>query len=1841
MIFYIGTHFKGEIEMKIIYKLMYFLFFLPILVSYSQSDSLIVSEVMFYPSASNSEFIEIFNLSHQNSVDLSKYQIIYSSANADTITETGDGILLPARSFAVIFEGDYDLENGIYSTMVPEGSIKLQIQDNAFGSSGMANTSNRTILLVNSIGDTVDAHTYSAKNSAGISDEKILLNPDTSLANWANSLTLNGTPGKENSVSPRRFDLSVANINYSPLEIYEGDKVNFTSSIKNIGTSTCENFTAFLFVDINKDSSAQQNEIIISQNFSTLLPNDSTELIGQSNNLPVGKFDFYVTVDFTLDEQLLNNTHSVEISINPKLNNYNDIIISELMFAPTDNEPEWIEIYNRSDFAINLSNWRIADKVSSIIIYDSTLLIQSQEFLVLTDDETIYDHYDIPFPVIVINLPSLNNSGDNIKLLDSLKREIDSVNYSNSWGREGGNSLEKINLDENSNDSTNWGSSLSPFGGTPGKVNSITPKENDLIINRFFTENDFVFIGESIKLNATVVNIGTKTSKDYSVQIFHDTNSDSVAQENEFVNQFSETGLVPLDSTELSLEISDFNSGLNYFIAKIIYEGDENVENNISYLNFVGVEINEVRNDIVINEIMYTPKSPEPEWIELYNRSDKTINLKNYQIADKTDTTQVVENDLLFQPHQYFVIADDSSFLSVYSDTINFIISSFPNLNNDGDNLIILDSLNRVIDSLSFDPTWGGTKGVSMERKDSELPSIDSTNWSSSKLASGGTPGELNSITPREFDLSINHFFTESDFVINGETAKLIIIVQNIGTQFSGNYSLQIYHDINTDSIAQEIEFKYQYSEIGLAPNDSTELILEFSDYFSGKNHFIAKLIYDEDGNVENNISYLSFIGVEINEIRNDLIINEIMYAPNSPEPEWVELYNRSDKIINLKNYQIADKTDTTKVIENDLIFQPYQYFVIADDSSFLTVYNDTMNFEISAFPNLNNTGDKLIILDSLNRVMDSLYFNSNWGGKSGVSLERIDIDRSSIDSTNWSSSKLDSGGTPGIINSISQRDYDVKISQLNFEPRFPISGEQVRINVMLKNVGKNRITCFLQLLEDVDLDSVNFLHLESTNLVDINTGDSLNIELQYVVDSIKEERAFLVEAVSDSDQDTSNNKMYKAISPGYSNNIIVINEIMYSPVNGEPEWIELLNTTNEEVNLKNWVVSDIYTTPKISEITDQNLLIQANGYFVLAKDSTIWDYHKNISSPVLISSFANLNNDIDGVVLKDQYRNMIDSVEFKYSWGGTSGYSLERKSYNLASNDSTNWDSSIGIELSTPGGQNSITPKNYDLKLTSIFTSPGFPTIFEDVYINAVAHNIGVNALVEFSVIVETIKNGILSELESFNNLSLESGDSLALRTNTSFVLDDSTRVIAKIIADLDNDSTNNTYSIVIYPSFMKNSIVINEFMASPNTEEAEWVELYNNSSNQINIKKWSISDLFSSPTKNLITENDVIVSSGEFIIITSDTSKYSSIGDVKIIEANFGTLGNIDDGILLYDFNSKVIDSLHYDKEWEIEKGRSVERVDFDEPSYESYNWLPSLSITGSTPGTRNSILETQPYSSGDIKINEIMYDPDNDNSEFIELYNNTDSPIDIGGWNLFDGSNNYFELSETFFELNPSEYFIYAADSSILDYYSELQNNSAIIISNTGDLSLSNDEEIIMIMDHWGNVIDSIDYSSKWHNKNLNITKNKSLERINPNLDGNDKTNWSTSVDPIGATPIKKNSIYTEGETSEAKLSFSPNPFSPDNDGYEDFTLISYNLSVNTAQIRIKIFDDEGRLVRTLVNNKPSSSQGTEIFDGLDDSGNPLRIGMYIVFIEASNSTSGVVDVLKDVIVIARKL
>ena len=123
--------------------------------------------------------------------------------------------------------------------------------------------------------------------------------------------------------------------------------------------------------------------------------------------------------------------------------------------------------------------------------------------------------------------------------------------------------------------------------------------------------------------------------------------------------------------------------------------------------------------------------------------------------------------------------------------------------------------------------------------------------------------------------------------------------------------------------------------------------------------------------------------------------------------------------------------------------------------------------------------------------------------------------------------------------------------------------------------------------------------------------------------------------------------------------------------------------------------------------------------------------------------------------------------------------------------------------------------------------------------------------------------------------------------------------------------------------------------------------------------------------------------------------------------------------------------------------------------------------------------------------------------------------------------------------------------------------------------------------------------------------------------------------------GGTPGQKNSIFVDVLPSEAELRISPNPFSPDSDGRDDVTIITYQLPFNLSQIHVKIFDIRGRQIRFLVNNRPSGTSGSFIWDGRDDLGHICRMGIYIVYMEAIHYQKGMVKSMKKSVVLAKQL
>ncbi len=135
--------------------------------------------------------------------------------------------------------------------------------------------------------------------------------------------------------------------------------------------------------------------------------------------------------------------------------------------------------------------------------------------------------------------------------------------------------------------------------------------------------------------------------------------------------------------------------------------------------------------------------------------------------------------------------------------------------------------------------------------------------------------------------------------------------------------------------------------------------------------------------------------------------------------------------------------------------------------------------------------------------------------------------------------------------------------------------------------------------------------------------------------------------------------------------------------------------------------------------------------------------------------------------------------------------------------------------------------------------------------------------------------------------------------------------------------------------------------------------------------------------------------------------------------------------------------------------------------------------------------------------------------------------------------------------------------------------------------------------------------------------------SLERVS--WDGED---WLCCVSSDGSTPGRKNSVSVD-YTSTIQLDIQPNPFSPDGDGFEDQAVFSYALPLE-SNLTIKIYDVRGRLIKTLAKDEPSAS-GELTWDGKDDDGETVRIGVYVVWAEATGNSR---SQAKKTLVVARR-
>ncbi len=276
------------------------------------------------------------------------------------------------------------------------------------------------------------------------------------------------------------------------------------------------------------------------------------------------------------------------------------------------------------------------------------------------------------------------------------------------------------------------------------------------------------------------------------------------------------------------------------------------------------------------------------------------------------------------------------------------------------------------------------------------------------------------------------------------------------------------------------------------------------------------------------------------------------------------------------------------------------------------------------------------------------------------------------------------------------------------------------------------------------------------------------------------------------------------------------------------------------------------------------------------------------------------------------------------------------------------------------------------------------------------------------------------------------------------------------------------------------------------------------------------------------------------------------------------------------------------------------------------------------------------------GDVIINEIMFNPLTNGSDYIEIVNISDKVLDINGWQLANIDNdtidNFKQITTQQHLFLPGDYLLITPDSTDIIHDFSVYGVGTFI--NTTLPTYPNDSGSVILLDNNSNLLDFVHYDDNYHFKLLSTTDGKALERISFTGESNNPNNWHTASEQVEwGTPGYLNSQYIDNK-AEGNISLNTKIFSPDNDGYQDVIILNYAFTSPDNVMDVEVYDSEGRLIKKLKDNYYPGVSGFITWDGVNDNDTKALTGTYIMLITVFD-LDGNKTIYKEVVVLASKL
>ncbi len=447
--------------------------------------------------------------------------------------------------------------------------------------------------------------------------------------------------------------------------------------------------------------------------------------------------------------------------------------------------------------------------------------------------------------------------------------------------------------------------------------------------------------------------------------------------------------------------------------------------------------------DIRINEIFANPDGSDggKEYVELFNTGDENIKLTNLYLCDKSAYAHFKNNE------KHKCLSLDNVTIASQNFAIFYNKKDFTFiLNNSNEDIILVTTHKDVIAKYSYKTT---TDGLSWN--------YDADTWYE-EMPTPNAPNNENPFTKTYPEIYINEILPNP---ISDESADEFIELYN-PTDEDVNLKNWILKDssktgkyIFDDKIIKSknyltiyrADFKFALNNSGdetvslIAPNTKIISSISYSNAKEGLSYNYDTTWYWEQPtpNAQNNENPLT-------KEYPKLVINELLPNPtdNEEQNEFIELYNPTDDVVELKNWILKDTSKTGKFVFTTEQIAPKSYLVI---------YRKDFKFA------LNNSGNETISLITPNaKIISSVSYNET---RENMSLNRA---------TTWYFAQM----TPGTKNEPNPKNKSYPPLQLSEVLPNPIDDESTNEFIELYNPNETSVNLKYWTLKDASKTGIH-----------------------------------------------------------------------------------------------------------------------------------------------------------------------------------------------------------------------------------------------------------------------------------------------------------------------------------------------------------------------------------------------------------------------------------------------------------------------------------------------------------------------------------------------------------------------------------------------------------------------------------------------------------------------------------------------------------------------------------------------------------------------------------------------